>query len=124
MQIDVETGWTVDVEFSSLSKSEECQKESLISHSLIVILLVLLYVCISIVIWRLKAGVVEQEEMAIVRQRKSKHVSAATNKRTTIEEVLEAVFSFLSLSRLHSKDSSSPDYAGEDQYQFSRLNDQ
>jgi hypothetical protein len=34
----------------------------------------------------------------------SKHVSAATNKRTTIEDVLEAVFSILSLPILHNKD--------------------
>jgi hypothetical protein len=41
---------------------------------------------------------------AIARQRHGKHVSATTNKRTTLEELLEAVFSILALSRLHNKD--------------------
>jgi hypothetical protein len=42
--------------------------------------------------WQLKAGIVE-EEVAIATQQRGKHVSAATNKHATIEELLEAVFS-------------------------------
>jgi hypothetical protein len=46
----------------------------------------------------------EQEEAAIARQRRGKHVSAATNQHATIEGVLEAVFSVWSVPRLYSED--------------------
>jgi hypothetical protein len=36
---------------------------------------------------------VEQEEVAIARQQCSKYISAATDQHTTIEELMEAVFS-------------------------------
>jgi hypothetical protein len=57
----------------------------------------------SIVTWRLKAGVVEQEETAVCRQRRGKHVSRATNQHTTIKEMLDAMFSMRPLSRLYSE---------------------
>jgi hypothetical protein len=41
---------------------------------------------------------------AIVRQRHGKHVSAATNECTTVEELLEAVSSVWSMLRLHNED--------------------
>jgi hypothetical protein len=44
-----------------------------------------------IVIWRQKAGIVE--ETAIARQWRGKHVSTATNKHASTEELLEVVFS-------------------------------
>jgi hypothetical protein len=47
---------------------------------------------------RLKAEIVEQEEASVTGQRGGKHVSAATNQRATIEELLEAVFSVRSSS--------------------------
>jgi ribosome-interacting GTPase 1 len=47
---------------------------------------------------------VEQEEVALVRQRRSKNVSAATNKHATIHKLLEAMFSVRSLPRLYGKD--------------------
>jgi hypothetical protein len=47
---------------------------------------------------RLKAGTVESEETAVAKQRLGKHVPAATNTHTTIEEVLDAVFSVRSVS--------------------------
>jgi ribosome-interacting GTPase 1 len=50
--------------------------------------------------------------MAVARQQYSKHISVAMNKYARIEELLEAVFSMLSMLRLHNKD------AGEDQQQF------
>jgi hypothetical protein len=40
----------------------------------------------------IKAGIVELQETAMVRQRLSKHVPEATNTYTTIEELLEVVF--------------------------------
>jgi hypothetical protein len=42
----------------------------------------------------------EQEKVAVVRQRQGKHVSAATNQHATIEELLEVVFSMRSAPRL------------------------
>jgi hypothetical protein len=47
---------------------------------------------------------VEQENVAVTRQLQSKYFAAATNQRTTIEEVLEAVLSTRSLPRLYSED--------------------
>jgi hypothetical protein len=47
---------------------------------------------------------VEQEEVAIARQRSSKRVSAAMNQHTTIEELLEGVFSVWSAPKLYNED--------------------
>jgi hypothetical protein len=41
---------------------------------------------------------------AIARQRHGKHFFAATNEHETIEELFEAVFSVLSVPRLHRED--------------------
>jgi hypothetical protein len=49
----------------------------------------------------LKAGIVEQGEVATARQRHDKHVSTAMNQQATTEELLEAVFSVWSSLRLH-----------------------
>jgi hypothetical protein len=49
----------------------------------------------------MKAGILEQEEAAIARQRQGKHVSAAMNQHTTIEELLKVVFSVWSAPRLY-----------------------
>jgi hypothetical protein len=46
-----------------------------------------LCVYIYIVTWRPKAGIGEPEETFIVRQRLGKHINAATNTQTTIEEM-------------------------------------
>jgi hypothetical protein len=46
---------------------------------------------------------VEPEETAVTRQRFVKHVSAATDMRATIEELLETLFSMRSVLRLHSE---------------------
>jgi hypothetical protein len=53
---------------------------------------------------RLKPGIVEQEEEAIARQWRCKHVSAATNQHATVEELLEALFSVRSVPTLYSED--------------------
>jgi hypothetical protein len=42
----------------------------------------------------------EQERMAVARQRPGKHFTAATNKHTTVEEMLEAVIYPRLVSRL------------------------
>jgi hypothetical protein len=39
----------------------------------------------NIVTWRLKAGIVESEEMSVVRKRLGEYISVATNKQATIE---------------------------------------
>jgi hypothetical protein len=49
---------------------------------------------------RLKAGIVEKEEMAIARQRRGKQFCAGTNKHATVEELVEAVFSIRSAPKL------------------------
>jgi hypothetical protein len=46
----------------------------------------------------------EQEEVAVTGQRQDKQFVAATNQRATIEEMLEAVISTLSLPRLGNED--------------------
>jgi hypothetical protein len=46
---------------------------------------------------------VEQEEAVIARERRGKHVFAATNKHATIEEQLEVVFSMWFAPRLYSE---------------------
>jgi hypothetical protein len=51
---------------------------------------------------RVKAVIVPQEEAAIIRQRRGKHVSAAANQNATIEELLEAVFSVRSAPGIYS----------------------
>jgi hypothetical protein len=53
-----------------------------------------------IVTWWLKVETVEQEEGAIARQRRGKHIFAATNQHATTEELLEAVFSVWIAPRL------------------------
>jgi hypothetical protein len=50
--------------------------------------------------WRLKARIMEQEEMAAARQQHGKHVSVATNRHATIKKLLEAAFSTRSMLRL------------------------
>jgi hypothetical protein len=47
---------------------------------------------------------VEQEDAAVDRQRRGKHISATKNKHATIEELFEAVFSMRPLPRLYSED--------------------
>jgi hypothetical protein len=49
---------------------------------------------------RLKAGIVEQEDVAVDRQRFIKNVSAAMNEHTTIKELLEGACSVRSALRL------------------------
>jgi hypothetical protein len=58
-----------------------------------------LYVCI--VTWRLKARTVEWIDAAIARQLRGKHVSAAADTDTTIQD---AVFAMWSVPRLHNED--------------------
>jgi hypothetical protein len=58
-----------------------------------------IYLLINIVISRLKVGIVEQIDAAIVRQRLSKNASAATDTHATTGEQLEAVFSMQTLPR-------------------------
>jgi hypothetical protein len=50
---------------------------------------------------RLKARVVKQEEASVARQQRGKYVSVTTNKRATIEELLQAVFSIQFMKRLY-----------------------
>jgi hypothetical protein len=45
------------------------------------------------VTWRLKAGIVEPEEMSVARQQLGKQVSSATDTQATIEELLRTIFS-------------------------------
>jgi hypothetical protein len=47
---------------------------------------------------------VEQEDVAVARQRHSKRISTATNKHVTTEELLEIVFSMWSAPRLYNED--------------------
>jgi hypothetical protein len=51
----------------------------------------------------MKAGVAAPENTSITRERNSKHVSAVTNNHAKTEELLEAVFSMLSVPRLYKK---------------------
>jgi hypothetical protein len=53
------------------------------------------------VTWQLKGGIVETEEMVVAGQWLSKHMSVAVDMRTTIEELLEAVFSGWFMPRLY-----------------------
>jgi hypothetical protein len=46
---------------------------------------------------------VESGEMAVVRQQLWKHVTVATNKHTTTEELLEVVSYMQPMPRLHNK---------------------
>jgi hypothetical protein len=63
------------------------------------------------VTWRLKAGIAEQKEAGVAKQRRGKQVSAATAKYATIDDV---VFSMRSASRIQDQDkmsvSESSDY--------------
>jgi ribosome-interacting GTPase 1 len=49
---------------------------------------------------------VEQEEMAVARQRHFKYLFAAANKHAAIEKLLEAVFSVSPVPRLYNKEQS------------------
>jgi DNA-binding transcriptional regulator YhcF (GntR family) len=49
-----------------------------------------------------KSGIAEQEEAAVVRQRRGKHISVTTNQHATLEELSEAVCSMLLVPRLYS----------------------
>jgi hypothetical protein len=51
----------------------------------------------------MKGGIVEPEEMAVVRQWMDKHMSMALATHATIQELSEAVFSMQSEPRLHSE---------------------
>jgi hypothetical protein len=42
--------------------------------------------------------------VVIAKQRRGKHFSAATNQHATIEELLETVFSMLSMPRLYKEE--------------------
>jgi hypothetical protein len=46
----------------------------------------------------------EPEEMAVARQRLSKHFPTATNTHTTVEELLVVVFSMQSVLSLYDED--------------------
>jgi hypothetical protein len=48
----------------------------------------------------MKAGTMEPEEMTIGMQRLSKYVPATTSTHTTVEELLDVVFSMWSVPRL------------------------
>jgi hypothetical protein len=52
---------------------------------------------VTIVTWRQKAGIMESVETPIARQRIGKQVSAATATQATIDELLETMFSILSV---------------------------
>jgi hypothetical protein len=52
--------------------------------------------------WRLEPGLVERN--AIDRQRYGKHMSAATNKHVTLQEMLEVMFAMRFVPRLCSED--------------------
>jgi hypothetical protein len=58
----------------------------------------------------LKAGIVEKEETTTARQRLSKHASVAIDTHTTLEELLEAVFSVWSEPRLYNVGQKLPTY--------------
>jgi hypothetical protein len=60
-----------------------------------------LNVRLSILTWSLKAGIVELKETAIAGRWLGKHVPAATDMDTTIEELLEAVFCMRSMLNLY-----------------------
>jgi hypothetical protein len=49
----------------------------------------------------LSAGI--EERVAVARQRRGKHFSAAKNQHATIEELLKAMFSMRSVRRLYSE---------------------
>lgn len=55
----------------------------------------------------LKGGIVKPEETTFVRKRFGKHVSLATDTHAAIEEILEAIFYMLSVSRPSEKVSQS-----------------
>jgi hypothetical protein len=48
--------------------------------------------CYNIMTLYLRAGIVEQEEEVITRQRRDKHFPTAPNQHATIEEMLKAIF--------------------------------
>jgi hypothetical protein len=50
----------------------------------------------------LQGRIVEPKGTVVARQRRDKHVSAATNTHATTEELLEAMFSMQSVSMLYS----------------------
>jgi ribosome-interacting GTPase 1 len=50
-----------------------------------------------------KARIVEREKTAVARQRSHKYISASTHKHATIEELLDAVFSLRSVTRLYNE---------------------
>jgi hypothetical protein len=54
--------------------------------------------------WRLKAGIGEPEETSIARQRLGKQVSAATDTKATIEELLGTLLSIPSEQETASED--------------------
>jgi ribosome-interacting GTPase 1 len=68
---------------------------------------------IYIVTWLLKAGKCLQEEAHIVRQRRGKYFFVAMNQQSTIEELLEAMFSVRSVLRLRSEDQREPTAADQ-----------
>jgi ribosome-interacting GTPase 1 len=47
---------------------------------------------------------VENEDAVFARQRHGKHMSAATNTHTRIPELLEKMFSMLSMMRVYTED--------------------
>jgi hypothetical protein len=49
----------------------------------------------------LNGGIVETEETAVARQRRDRHLSAATDTHTTLEKLLEAMFSVWYVPRLY-----------------------
>jgi hypothetical protein len=54
-------------------------------------------ICHAIVTWRLKVGIVEQEETSTARQRLGKQVSAAMDTQVIIENLLGMMFSIQSV---------------------------
>jgi hypothetical protein len=71
------------------------------------------YDLVYVVTYLLKAKMAEPDEMVVARQWLCKHVSTATESRdchntnATMEELLEAVFSMQSASRLYTRDRNS-----------------
>jgi hypothetical protein len=60
----------------------------------------------NIVIWRLKAGILEPEEKFIARQRLAEQISAAMDTKATIEELLWTMFSIRFVANGYKEESS------------------
>jgi hypothetical protein len=63
-----------------------------------------IYNSLDVVTWQLKAGILEQIDATIARQRCCKHVSAATDMHATVEKLLDAMFFVWAVPRLYIED--------------------